>query len=137
MKNKFWILKEVLIIILLLQSTNVFGKRLYTEKQYQAKWCNSHGGQIEYQLKDGTRVDCLTDTLAVEFDFANKWAECIGQALNYGKRTGKTPACVLITENPEKDIKFVKRLRYAVYGKKKIYDFRTFTVKPDILNQGL
>ena len=44
---------------------------------------------------------------------------------------------LLDSENPEKDIKFVKRLRYAVYGKKKIYDFRTFTVKPDILNQGL
>lgn len=44
---------------------------------------------MEYRLSDNTRVDCMTDTLAVEFDFANKWAECIGQALYYGKQTKK------------------------------------------------
>lgn len=44
---------------------------------------------MEYRLSDNTRVDCMTDTLAVEFDLANKWAECIGQALYYGKQTKK------------------------------------------------
>ena len=30
-------------------------------------------GQIEYVLEDKTRVDCLTEDFAVEFDFASKW----------------------------------------------------------------
>ena len=85
---------------------------------------------MEHRLNDGTRVDCLLPHLAVEVDFAPKWAECIGQALYYGQKTNRTPACVLIMENPEKDLKYLKRLRYTVYNKKKIPAFKTFTVKP-------
>lgn len=103
---------------------------------YQTVWCSAHKGVMEYRLNDNTRVDCLTDTLAVEFDFANKWAECIGQALYYGQKTGKTPACVLIMEDEEKDLKYLRRLRYAVYNKKKIPEFRTFTIKPAHLYRG-
>lgn len=84
---------------------------------------------MEYRLNDKTRVDCLTDTLAVEFDFANKWAECIGQALYYGRQTNRQPACVLIMERGEKDMKYLKRLRRAVY--KKRVNMRTFTIKPE------
>lgn len=90
---------------------------------------------MEYKLNDKTRIDCLTDTLAVEVDFANKWAECIGQALYYGRKTRRTPACVLILENGEKDNRFLYRLRYTVYNKKKIPEFRTFTIKPEHLDK--
>ena len=34
-------------------------------------------------MPDGTRCDILTDTHAIEVDFADKWAEAIGQSLNY------------------------------------------------------
>lgn len=85
---------------------------------------------MEYKLNDKTRVDCLLPKMAVEFDFANKWHECIGQALYYGQKTNRIPACVLIMENPEKDAKYLRRLRYAVYNKKKIPEFKTFTIKP-------
>lgn len=84
---------------------------------------------MEYKLSDKTRVDCLTDKLAVEVDFAPKWAECIGQALYYGKMTGKRPACVLIMERGEKDLKYLNRLRRAVY--RKGLDMRTFTIRPE------
>lgn len=109
---------------------SAFAKRLYPEKTYQKYWCDKKGGVMEYKLNDSTRVDCLLPTMAVEFDFANKWAECIGQALYYGQKTNRTPACVLIMENPEKDLKYLRRLRYAVYNKKKIPAFKTFTIKP-------
>ena len=105
-------------------------ERLYPEKIYQEQWCKAHNGQLEYTLNDKTRVDCLTEKYAVEFDYANKWHECIGQALYYGQKTNKTPTCVLIMEK-EKDIKYLKRLRYAVYNRKKIPEFRTFTIKPE------
>ena len=60
-------------------------------------------------LHDKTRVDCLTHTHAIEFDFAAKWAESIGQALYYAEVTNKKPGIVLIIEDKTKDNKYVKR----------------------------
>mgnify|MGYP007109928967 CR=1 FL=1 len=121
----------ILAGIILLTNGTLNAKHLHNEKEYQTHWCNARGGIMEYKLNDKTRVDCLLPTMAVEVDFAKKWAECIGQALYYGQKTKRTPACVLITENPEKDAKFVRRLRYTVYNKKKIPEFKTFTITPD------
>lgn len=64
-------------------------KHKHSEASYQHAWCSMHQGIEEFENKDKTRVDCLTATHAVEFDFANKWAESIGQALHYQKMTGK------------------------------------------------
>ena len=63
---------------------------------------------MEYVLPDKTRVDCLTATHAIEIDWAEKWAEGIGQALYYAKITGKAPAVALIVG--EKDARYLKRL---------------------------
>lgn len=82
----------------------------HPEKYYQNQWCNKVGGSQEYRLEDGTRVDCLTETHAVEFDFAKKWAEGIGQALYYAEMTGKRPGVVLIMEHPGDD-RFKTRLQ--------------------------
>lgn len=106
-----------------------YAKHAHTEREYQTYWCNKRGGKMEYRLNDKTRIDCLLPTMAVEIDFAPKWHECIGQALYYGRKTNRTPACALIIENPTKDYKYVNRLRYAVYNKKKIPEFKTFTIK--------
>ena len=127
------------IFLIIFYALPVCAKHLYSEKQYQKYWCEKHNGQMEYKLNDKTRVDCLTDTLAVEFDFAPKWHECIGQALYYGKKTRKTPACVLIMENGDNDNKYLYRLRYTVYKKKNIPEgqFKTFTIKPDVFTNCL
>lgn len=74
-------------------------KHLYPEKFYQLKWCNSHNGHPEFILQDKTRCDCLTDEYAIEFDFGDKWAEAIGQAMHYSLLSGKKPGIVLIIEN--------------------------------------
>lgn len=120
----------MLVLSILLASTICYAKHLHLEKDYQKYWCDKHNGEMEFQLNDKTRVDCLTDTLAVEVDFAPKWHECIGQALYYGRKTRKIPACVLIMENPENEKRFLYRLRYTVYQKKKISQFKTFTITP-------
>lgn len=111
-------------------------KHLYPEKAYQQYWCNKKGGIMEYQLNDKTRVDCLTDKLAVEIDFASKWHECIGQALYYAKKTNRIPACVLILEKGQDDMRYVYRLRYTVYQRKKIPYFQTFTISKDVFERG-
>lgn len=80
-----------------------------TEKDYVNKYCE---GTKEFVLPDKTRVDCLTNEYAIEFDYAKKWAESIGQSLYYAKMTGKKPAVALILSNSE-DKKYVKRINYV------------------------
>ena len=83
----------------------------YYEKDYQRVWCSASGGTTEYVLPDKARVDCVTETHAIEFDFAQKWAESIGQSLYYGKKLNKQPGIVLIVENGTKDAKYINRLK--------------------------
>lgn len=80
-----------------------------TESYYVNQWCTSDFGRKEAVLWDMTRVDCLAKDYAVEFDFAKKWAESIGQALYYAKMTGKKPAVTLILTSPA-DYRYVKRV---------------------------
>ncbi len=82
----------------------------YPEKYYQSEWCSRWNGKQEFRLPDKTRVDCVTKNYAVEFDFARKWAEAVGQSLYYAKMTGKKAAIILILEN-EKDFKYYNRAK--------------------------
>ena len=79
------------------------------ESYYVNQWCTDDFGRKEAILWDMTRVDCLTKDYAIEFDFAKKWAESIGQSLYYSKMTGKKPAVVLILTSLE-DYRYVKRI---------------------------
>lgn len=92
-----------------------------SESQHVDFYCK---GQIEYRLPDRTRVDCLTDKYAIEYDWAHKWAECAGQALFYARETKKTPACVLIVKG-DKDKRFIMRYLKAVSDT----DAKLFTVE--------
>ena len=73
-------------------------KHNHSESSYQHAYCSANKGIEEYELDDKTRVDCLTNTHAIEFDFANKAYESVGQALHYGIKTGKRPKVVLILD---------------------------------------
>ena len=97
------------LVIFSLLLLPVQAKRLHPESYYQELWCSEQKGQAEFVLEDLTRVDCLIEDKAVEFDFANKWAECAGQSLYYGIMTNRTPVCALIMEK-ESDIKYLKRI---------------------------
>ncbi len=70
-------------------------------------------GEIEHRLRDGTRVDCLTDTHAIEYDWGKKWAEAIGQALYYSAMTGKRAGIVLIV-NPRTKERYLRRVEKAI-----------------------
>lgn len=101
----------------------------HNEESYQQAWCSAHNGIMEYENSDFTRVDCLTKKHAVEFDFANKWHESIGQALHYGLMTGKKPMVVLILDNPEKQMVYYYRVKKLA----KKYKFDVEYVTNDIL----
>lgn len=68
-----------------------------------AQYCD---GVREFALPNRTRIDCLTDKYAIEFDFAYKWAEAVGQSLQYAYATQRDPAISLILESG-KDMRFV------------------------------
>ena len=84
------------------------------EAFYSDKFCKEMSGKSEHVLKDLSRVDCLTDTHAFEFDWADgmKVYEAIGQSLYYASETGKDPGIYLLIrkKNSEKHIRKVKRV---------------------------
>ena len=88
-----------------------FGR--YNPELYKSKKSESACFLVEYLFLNliNARVDCLTDKYAVEFDFANKWAESIGQALHYLRMTGKKAKVVLILEDPKKEMVYYHRVK--------------------------
>lgn len=118
-------------ILLLVTASLSSAEHFYKEKDYQKVWCKQAGGITEYVLDDQVRVDCLTDEYAIEFDFAPKWAEAIGQSLYYALKTKRQAAIVLIMENPHKDERYLNRLK-AVAER---YNIIVWTISPDELNQ--
>ena len=99
----------IAIFFIMLSADFASAKHLYPEKFYQQKWCKDNKGILEYKLIDDTRVDCLTKDYAVEFDFAPKWAEAIGQSLHYARMTGKKAGINLIIEEPD-DFKYYHKI---------------------------
>lgn len=84
------------------------------KKWHEADFVDAHcTGEIEFVLADRTRVDCLTDTHAIEYDWGKKWAESLGQALFYSAMTGKKAGIVLIV-NPRSKDRYLKRLNKAI-----------------------
>ena len=104
----------------------VLAKHCFQEKDYQRHWCSSVRGQTEFILPDKTRVDCLINEYAIEFDFASKWAEAIGQSLYYALCTNKKPGIVLIIENRSKDKKYLQRLLKV----SNLYNIKVWIITP-------
>lgn len=127
--NRLWIPAFSGMTILLLFSV-AFAGHQFLEKDYQIEWCAEHGGITEYVLDDQARVDCLLDEYTIEFDFAPKWAEAIGQSLYYAEKTGKKPGIVLIIEK-DSDKRYLKRLKTL----SEKYQIRVWTMKPEDLKK--
>lgn len=90
-KKSYQRLSSLLIAIILIP-VFAYAAHLHPEKAYQQAWCDSNDGVMEVVLSGGSRVDCLTETHAIEVEFAEKWKEAVGQALYYGKKTGRAPS---------------------------------------------
>lgn len=104
----------------------------HNESSYQHAYALMYYGIEEYELPDKTKVDLLTDKYAIEFDFANKKYEAVGQALHYGIMTGKRPKVVLILDNKYKDKQMIYYERIKKIGE--VYNFDVEFITDDILN---
>ena len=98
------------ITIVLLFCFSALAQAGKNERFYQEAFC---AGQMEYVLSDRTRVDCLTDAHAIEYDFGKKWSEAIGQSLSYSLETGKRAGIVLILKR-KKHYRFWIRLNTVI-----------------------
>lgn len=103
----------LLFLLSILISTNAIAGQKHPESWYQERWCKLRDGQVEVVLPDLTRCDCLTVDHAIEVDFAEKWAEAIGQSLYYALQTGRRAGIALIIES-EKDRKYWIRLNSTI-----------------------
>ncbi len=97
-------------VFLFFNIVSAYAAHPFPEKYYQNAWCSKWNGRQEVKLIDSTRVDCITKNYAIEFDFAPKWAEAVGQSLHYSRMTGKKPAIILIIEKGE-DFKYYNRVK--------------------------
>lgn len=73
--------------------------RLNPESHYQKIAAEKYGAESEVTMPDGTRCDLVTETHAIEVDFADKWGEAIGQSLNYAIQSNKRAGIILILES--------------------------------------
>lgn len=107
-------MKLSLFVLCLYFPIAVFARHVYPEKYYQSEYAKTlSNAETEVVAPDGTRCDILTNTHAIEVDFANKWGEAIGQSLNYALQFNKRAGILLILENPS-DYKYYIRVNTII-----------------------
>ncbi|WP_411845923.1 hypothetical protein AAFN60_20395 [Roseibacillus persicicus] len=96
------------------------------EAYYRSIFAKLVSGKEEVTLADKTRCDVVTDTHAIEVEFANKWTEGLGQSLWYAFQTDKKAGIVLILKD-EKDRRFLIRLQ-SLIRHRKLNDVTVWTI---------
>jgi hypothetical protein len=84
-----------------------------SEKSINLRWCDSMEGIAEFRTKDGTYVDCLTESHATETEFGNKWKEAIGQSLHYAEST-KKKAGILLIQDKNSQVDYLSQLQRVI-----------------------
>jgi len=100
-------MKLHLALITMAFAQSAHAAHLHPESAYRDAWCM---GETEVRMPNGNRADCITTNYAVEVEFAKKYHEGVGQALDYARQTGKQPAILLIIEN-DKDWRYYNKLK--------------------------
>ena len=101
------------LLLALTLTASLGAARLNLESYYQDIAAEKYSGQKEITAPDGTRCDIVTNTHAIEVDFADNWAQAIGQSLNYSFQLNKKAGILLILESP-KDEKHLIRVQSII-----------------------
>lgn len=126
MKNKKYIFLTIALPVLLMvvimtsKKEQLFGAPRYgTERWWQDvihEELSQRDGweslEKEHRLDDGTRVDLLFPKEACEIDWADKWAEGVGQSIYYGLKTRKAPLVILLAKKDGWE-KYRDRVQYC------------------------
>jgi hypothetical protein len=116
-------MKFPLFLILVLLPSLLCGE---SENHYQSIFAKAVSGEMEVIMGDKTRCDVVTDTHAIEVEFARKWTEGLGQSLWYSFQTNKRAGIVLIIEDM-KDERFLTKLRSLIVHRQ-IKDVKIWTI---------
>lgn len=110
---------RILFIIIILFISGISYSQLsrQSEVYYKDTFALILNGKTEVLLNDQSRADIVTDSFAIEVDFANHWAESIGQSLYYSKKLNKKAGVLLIINGGVNDNKDVKRLMIVALDK--------------------
>jgi hypothetical protein len=89
----------------------------HKEKEWEPLYCKEM--ERETSLPSGGRVDCLSAEYAIEVEWAQHWAEGVGQSLYYAAATERKPGIILLCEESEGPVEglcrsYVYRLEYAL-----------------------
>lgn len=116
-----------LVLLLLLVGPYLEAKRERPESWYVDQIQLELGGEQNVRMANGTYCDLLTPDCAWEVDFADKWAEAIGQSLNYATQSNRPAGILLIMESP-KDQRHLDRLISVINGQQ--LDIRVMVIEP-------
>lgn len=103
----------------------------FKEIVYQGKVREIFKGVSGFRLPSGKVIDVLSGVYAIEVDFVSKWAESIGQSLQYAYESKKLPCIVFIYDEIENRILLnsVRPLLEQLNIKVFTMDVRTFYLK--------
>ena len=128
-----WAAIKIVIVIVVLsvifyfnmptQTDEIFGAPRYGTERYWQDVIHEELSQRdgwgsikkEYRLDDGTRVDLLFENEACEIDWADKWAEGVGQSIYYGLKTHRGPLVILLAKKDGWE-KYRDRVQYCGVG---------------------
>jgi len=115
-------MKKLIFVFIALSLLLPAKKRKHLEKYYQQWWASCRGGSITNRLSNGRKPDIIFGEYVIEVDFADKYPEALGQALQYSQMTKMKAGIVLIVEDMEKQGRCVKELEdiiwyHCLYGK--------------------
>jgi hypothetical protein len=85
-----------------------FPERLYTELIRDKFF-----GVMNFHTNTGKIVDVLSKEYAIEVDFTHKWAEAIGQCLQYAYETNRSP-CIVFIYDSVRDFRLLHSIRYTL-----------------------
>ena len=103
----------------------------FKEIVYQEKAREIFKGVSGYRLPSGKVIDILSGVYAIEVDFVSKWAESIGQSLQYAYESGKLPCIIFIYDEIDNRILLnsIRPLLTQLNIKVFTMDVRTFFLK--------
>lgn len=105
-------MEAILLTLVLAQVDNVIDQPIVaTEVGHTTRLASTLGYQDEVLMPDRSRCDLLSDTHAIEVEWASKWKEAPGQATLYAIWTGKQPAIYLLVKNWQHDRVSILRCR--------------------------
>ena len=79
-------------------------KKLQIESVYQNKVRDLLKAVGQVKLRSGKVVDLMDKNYAYEVDYVHKWAEAIGQSLQYAMESNRLPAIVFIYYLPHDNV---------------------------------